>query len=83
MGYSTIIAAAFAAIIMLTGLATILTTGITSMDTITTSITDQVQTAEAKLGEKCSLGKIVEVDSHSFRLNVTNTGDVAFAVGEF
>lgn len=76
MGYSTIIAAA---IIMLTGLATILTTGLTSMETIPSTITEQVQSAEEKLGEACSLGKIVEVDSHTFRLNITNTDDIALA----
>jgi len=76
LGYSTIIAAA---IIMLTGLATILTTGLTSMETIPSTITEQVQSAEEKLGEACSLGKIVEVDSHTFRLNITNTDDIALA----
>jgi len=83
LGYSTIIAAAFAAIIMLTGLATILTTGITSMDTITSSISEQVATAEEKLGEKCTLGKIVGIDSHTYRVNVTNTGDSLLTVGDF
>jgi len=82
LGYSTIIAAAFAAIIMLTGLATILTTGITSMDTITSSISEQVATAEEKLGEECTLGKIVGVDSHTYRVNVTNTGDSLLSVGD-
>jgi hypothetical protein len=64
---------------MLTGLATILTTGLTSMETIPSTITEQVQSAEEKLGEACSLGKIVEVDSHTFRLNITNTDDIALA----
>jgi len=81
LGYSTIIAAAFAAIIMLTGLATILTTGLTTMEDLTGSITEQVQTSEAKLGESCKLGNVVEVDSHTFRVNVTNTGDSALSVG--
>lgn len=76
MGYSTIIAAA---IIMLTGSATILTPGLTSMETIPSTITEQVQSADEKLGEAYSLGKIVEVDSHTFRLNITNTDDIALA----
>lgn len=83
MGYSTIIAAAFAAIIMLTGLATILTTGMSSLDTITGSITEQVESVEVKLAEDCTLGKIREIDAHTFRVNVTNTGDVALSVNDF
>lgn len=80
MGYSTIIAAAFAAIIMLTGLATILTTGLTTMEELTGSITEQVQTSEEKLSESCKLGNVVEVDAHTLRVNVTNTGDAAISV---
>ncbi len=83
MGFSTTIAAAFAAIIMISGLVIILTTGMSSLDTITSSISDQVNSAETKLGASCSLGKIIEVNSTTIRMNVTNTGETSFQVNDF
>jgi archaellum component FlaF (FlaF/FlaG flagellin family) len=83
LGFSTTIAAAFAAIIMISGLVIILTTGMSSLDSITSSISDQVTRAETKLGETCSLGRIIQVNSNTIRMNITNTGETSFPVKEF
>ncbi len=68
---------------MITGLVIILTTGMSSLDTITNSISNQVSSAELKLGETCSLGRLVEVDGHTVRMNITNTGDTPLTAKDF
>jgi len=83
LGYSTTIGATFAAIILVTGLAIMVTSSVSIMDSLTTTLTDQVSHSGERLNERCSLDEWTKIDGNTIRLNVTNEGNSGVSVRDF
>lgn len=83
MGQSTIVAAAFSAMIILVGVIAIVSTSASSIETISGTIEHQMALSMNKLEERCTIGSLQVLNSTRFRFNVTNSGQTSIRANEF
>jgi archaellum component FlaF (FlaF/FlaG flagellin family) len=82
LGQSTIVAAAFSAMIILVGVIAIVSTSISSIEKISGALEQQIGLSVDKFYEECSIDSVIAANSTNFRFNVTNTGQTSIVVSE-
>ena len=82
MGYSTTVAAAFSAMIVLVGVVAIVSTSVSSLETISETIERQVGLSINKLEEGCKIDSLLTLNSTTFRFNVTNSGQTSIRASD-
>ncbi len=83
MGQSTTVAAAFSAMIIILGMITIVSTSVSSLETISGTIGRQINMSINKLEERCTIDSLIIYNSTSFRFNVTNSGQTSIRANNF
>jgi hypothetical protein len=83
MGQSATVATAFAAAIFLIGIIITVQTSLSSIQSISTTITEQVSKSELILTERCRTDTWEILDPTTIKLYVTNIGEVSLRAKEF
>ena len=82
MGQSTTVATAFAAAIFLIGIIITVQTSLSSIQSISTTIKDQVSKSELTLAERCRTD-YWEIIGQSIELDITNIGEASLRAKDF
>ena len=83
MGQSTTVATAFTAVMLVAGVAILITSSLSSFELITGAISDQIEVNEVVVAESCRFTGYVDVSSNTARLNLTNDGETRIPLRKF
>jgi archaellum component FlaF (FlaF/FlaG flagellin family) len=83
MGQSTTVATAFTAIMMIAGIAILITTAVSGFSIITQAIDSRVDKTQIMVHERMAFTGWRLDDAQTLRLNVTNAGETSLALRDF
>ncbi len=83
MGQSTTIAAAFASAIILFGIFMNISTGLKSIESISSTVDQETTQFELLSGQRCKIESWMVLNATTLTLNVTNTGELSIRLPEF
>ncbi len=83
MGHATTVASAFTAVMLIAGLAILITTSLSTIGVLTNAVEEQTSLSEIVLNERVSIDSWVKDDAKTLRVNITNTGETSIGIIKF